>query len=83
MLFSGSLRMNLDPFDKHTDDELWNTLEVTHLKNFVTGLEKRLQHPVLEGGENMRYSILVGGGDPGSKCYEMKDKFCLKKLPDF
>ena len=57
MLFSGSLRMNLDPFDKHTDEELWNVLEVTHLKNFVTGLEKGLQQPVLQGGENMRYTI--------------------------
>lgn len=55
MLFSGSLRMNLDPFDKHTDEQLWNALEVTHLKNFVIGLEKGLQHHILRGGENMRY----------------------------
>ena len=47
--------MNLDPFDKHTDEQLWNALEVTHLKNFVTGLEKGLQHHILRGGENMRY----------------------------
>ena len=55
MLFSGSLRMNLDPFDKHTDEQLWNALEVSHLKNFVIGLEKGLQHHILRGGENMRY----------------------------
>ena len=55
MLFSGSLRMNLDPFDKHTDEELWNALDVTHLKTFVIGLEKGLQHPIQESGENMRY----------------------------
>ncbi|XP_068732803.1 multidrug resistance-associated protein 1-like isoform X2 [Montipora capricornis] len=53
VLFSGSLRMNLDPFDKHTDEELWNALDVTHLKTFVIGLEKGLQHPILESGENM------------------------------
>ena len=46
--------MNLDPFNKHTDEELWNVLEVTHLKNFVTGLEKGLHHAILEGGENVR-----------------------------
>ncbi|KAK2566746.1 Multidrug resistance-associated protein 1 [Acropora cervicornis] len=53
VLFSGSLRMNLDPFDKHTDEQLWSALEVTHLKNFVIGLEKGLQHHILRAGENM------------------------------
>ena len=58
MLFSGSLRRNLDPFDKRTDEELWNALEVTHLKSFIIGLGKGLQHRILEGGENMRYHVL-------------------------
>ncbi|RZC38992.1 multidrug resistance-associated protein 1 [Asbolus verrucosus] len=35
VLFSGSLRMNLDPFDKHTDEEVWRALEHAHLKSFV------------------------------------------------
>jgi ABC-type multidrug transport system fused ATPase/permease subunit len=30
-LFSGSLRMNLDPFDKYTDDQLWAALKLSHL----------------------------------------------------
>lgn len=54
VLFSGSLRINLDPFNKHTDEELWNALEVAHLKNFVTGLEKGLQFAILDGGDNLR-----------------------------
>lgn len=54
MLFSGSLRLNLDPFNKHTDEELWNALEVAHLKNYVTGLEKGLQFAIQDGGENLR-----------------------------
>ncbi|KAJ7390668.1 Multidrug resistance-associated protein 1 [Desmophyllum pertusum] len=53
VLFSGTLRLNLDPFNKHTDNELWNVLEVAHLKNFVTGLEKGLQFAILDGGENL------------------------------
>ena len=53
-MFSGSLRRNLDPFNRHTDEELWNALEVAHLKNFVTGLEKGLQFTILDGGENLR-----------------------------
>lgn len=55
MLFSGTLRMNLDPFDKYSDDELWNALEHSHLKPYVAGLPKKLQHDVAEGGENLRH----------------------------
>ena len=54
MLFSGSLRHNLDPFEKYSDEELWHVLEVSHLKNFVSGLAEGLQHPIAEGGENIR-----------------------------
>lgn len=35
VLFSGTLRLNLDPFDRHTDDEIWRALEHAHLKAFV------------------------------------------------
>lgn len=54
MLFSGSLRMNLDPFDAYTDYQLWNALEHSHLKVFVEGLPDKLDHEVSEGGENLR-----------------------------
>ncbi|KAI9150839.1 ATP-dependent bile acid permease [Paramyrothecium foliicola] len=32
VLFSGTVRSNLDPFDKHADDELFSALECVHLK---------------------------------------------------
>ena len=54
VLFSGTLRVNLDPFDAHTDQEVWSALESAHLSTFVSGLEKGLQHEVAEGGENLR-----------------------------
>ena len=54
VLFSGSVRSNLDPFNKHSDEELWKVLEVSHLKNFISGLNDGLQHTVSEGGENLR-----------------------------
>ena len=54
VLFSGTLRMNLDPFESYSDDEVWRALESAHLKTFVSGLEKKLQHHVAEGGENLR-----------------------------
>ena len=53
VLFSGSLRMNLDPFNAYTDDELWHALELSHLTNFVNSLEEGLQHEISEGGENV------------------------------
>ena len=53
VLFSGSLRMNLDPFNKHKDQELWQVLELSNLKDFVNGLEKGLLHEISEGGENL------------------------------
>jgi ATP-binding cassette subfamily C (CFTR/MRP) protein 1 len=34
-LFRGSVRFNLDPFDQHTDAELWATLKSAHLAEHV------------------------------------------------
>ncbi|XP_020852474.1 ATP-binding cassette sub-family C member 2 isoform X1 [Phascolarctos cinereus] len=52
VLFSGSLRMNLDPFNKYPDEELWKALELAHLKPYVEGLPQGLSHEVSEGGDN-------------------------------
>jgi len=38
VLFSGSLRMNLDPIGKCSDVELWNVLSLSHLEKFVKSL---------------------------------------------
>lgn len=54
VLFTGTLRMNLDPFDQYTDEEVWKALELAHLKAYVQELPERLQHVVSEGGENLR-----------------------------
>ncbi|XP_045932397.1 multidrug resistance-associated protein 1 isoform X2 [Micropterus dolomieu] len=53
VLFSGTLRMNLDPFDRYSDEEIWRALEYSHLKNFVSGLPNKLSHECSEGGENL------------------------------
>ncbi|CAB3223726.1 unnamed protein product [Arctia plantaginis] len=53
VLFSGSLRMNLDPFESYSDNEIWSILEHAHLKSFVKSLPARLQYEVLEGGANL------------------------------
>jgi len=35
VLFSGTVRSNLDPFNKHTDLELWEALEFAMLKDII------------------------------------------------
>ncbi|XP_067317475.1 multidrug resistance-associated protein 1-like isoform X1 [Anolis sagrei] len=53
VLFSGSLRMNLDPFEQYSDEEVWRSLELSHLKAFVSTLPDKLHHECAEGGENL------------------------------
>lgn len=51
VLFSGSLRFNLDPFGTHTDSEMWEVLRLVRLAEEVGplgGLDARMS----EGGEN-------------------------------
>ena len=55
VLFSGSLRHNLDPFDSYSDDQIWSALEKAHLKDLVSGLENQLEFECNEGGENLRF----------------------------
>ncbi|XP_053928984.1 ATP-binding cassette sub-family C member 9 isoform X8 [Cuculus canorus] len=52
ILFSGSIRFNLDPECKCTDDRLWEALEIAQLKNMVKSLPGGLDAMVTEGGEN-------------------------------
>ncbi|KAG8182125.1 hypothetical protein JTE90_002619 [Oedothorax gibbosus] len=53
LLFTGTLRMNLDPNKKHTDDELWDSLEKSYLKSFVASLNEGLDYDLEEGGANI------------------------------
>ncbi|XP_050964336.1 ATP-binding cassette sub-family C member 9 isoform X4 [Labeo rohita] len=52
VLFSGSIRLNLDPERTCTDDRLWEALEIAQLKNMVKSLPGGLDAVVTEGGEN-------------------------------
>lgn len=53
VLFSGTLRMNIDPFNSYSDDAIWMALEHSHLKTFVKGLSDGLEYKIAEGGENL------------------------------
>ncbi|XP_016893938.1 multidrug resistance-associated protein 4-like isoform X2 [Cynoglossus semilaevis] len=52
MLFSGSMRKNLDPFDQHTDEELWDVLEEVQLKPVVEELHGKMDTVLSESGSN-------------------------------
>ncbi|XP_060027480.1 ATP-binding cassette sub-family C member 2 isoform X2 [Erinaceus europaeus] len=53
VLFSGTLRMNLDPFNHYSDEDIWKALELAHLKSFVSGLQLGLSYEVAEAGDNL------------------------------
>uniref|UniRef100_A0AAR2KZ46 ATP-binding cassette, sub-family C (CFTR/MRP), member 9 n=1 Tax=Pygocentrus nattereri TaxID=42514 RepID=A0AAR2KZ46_PYGNA len=52
VLFSGSIRFNLDPERTCSDDRLWEALEIAQLKNMVKTLPGGLDAVITEGGEN-------------------------------
>ncbi|KAK2885071.1 ATP-binding cassette sub-family C member 3 isoform X2 [Channa argus] len=53
VLFSGTLRMNLDPFEKYSDEEVWKALDHSHLHKFVSNHPAKLELECSEGGENL------------------------------
>ncbi|VVC32361.1 ABC transporter type 1, transmembrane domain,ABC transporter-like,P-loop containing nucleoside triphosphate [Cinara cedri] len=52
VLFSGTMRKNLDPFDQFSDHDLWNTLDEVQLKEVVEDLPNGLNSNMFEGGSN-------------------------------
>lgn len=45
-------RYNLDPFESHSDEEIWSALEQTYMKDRISSLDLGLSSPVVENGEN-------------------------------
>ncbi|MED6195162.1 Canalicular multispecific organic anion transporter 1 [Stylosanthes scabra] len=52
VLFSGTVRFNLDPFGEHNDADMWQALERAHLKDVIRRNPLGLDAQVLEGGDN-------------------------------
>ncbi|KAL3741425.1 hypothetical protein ACJRO7_016980 [Eucalyptus globulus] len=52
VLFSGTVRFNLDPFNEHNDTDLWEALERAYLKDVIRRNSYGLDAEVSEGGEN-------------------------------
>jgi len=45
--------MNIDPFDVHSDAEVWRALEQAYLRELVQRLDGQLLFECREGGENL------------------------------
>ncbi|KAG5892174.1 hypothetical protein JTB14_026412 [Gonioctena quinquepunctata] len=52
VLFSGTMRRNLDPFEQYSDEVLWNALEQVELKEEIEEFPAGLNTNVSEGGSN-------------------------------
>ncbi|KAI8599078.1 P-loop containing nucleoside triphosphate hydrolase protein [Dissophora ornata] len=53
VLFQGTLRYNLDPLSRHTEQELWQVLETSDLKSYVQQQEGGLDSMISAQGENL------------------------------
>ncbi|XP_055333699.1 multidrug resistance-associated protein 1-like [Paramacrobiotus metropolitanus] len=53
VLFSGTLRMNLDPFNQSSEEQIWKALEQSRLKPFFQASQSGLFFKVTENGGNL------------------------------
>jgi ATP-binding cassette subfamily C (CFTR/MRP) protein 4 len=52
VLFSGTMRYNLDPFEEYADDKLWTALDEVKLKELIKEMPAGLNTKISEGGTN-------------------------------
>ncbi|KAJ5069267.1 multidrug-resistance like protein 1 isoform i [Anaeramoeba ignava] len=52
VMFTGTVRENLDPTKQYSDERIWEILEQVHLYEKFQGLEEKLETKVTEGGDN-------------------------------
>ena len=53
LLFSGSVRANLDPWEEHSDETIWSALERAQIAPAIHALEPGLEAQVGEGGDQV------------------------------
>ncbi|KAJ3309499.1 hypothetical protein HDV04_005991 [Boothiomyces sp. JEL0838] len=53
VLFTGTIRDNLDVESLYQDDDIWKVLEMIGLKEYVSSLSDKLDSAVAENGENL------------------------------
>ncbi|KAF7490266.1 Multidrug resistance-associated protein 4 [Sarcoptes scabiei] len=53
IIFAGPVRRNIDPFNQHSDQRLWQVLEEVQLKDVVMEMAGGLDSNISEGGSNL------------------------------
>jgi ABC-type multidrug transport system fused ATPase/permease subunit len=51
VLFSGTIRTNLDPFSLYTDENIWSALKSVYLGEKIQEMPEKLDTPVSENGK--------------------------------
>ncbi|XP_033638055.1 multidrug resistance-associated protein 5-like [Asterias rubens] len=52
VLFIGTVRYNLDPFEQQSEKDIWQALDRSYMADKIRSLEGGLDAPVVEGGDN-------------------------------
>ncbi|ORX88735.1 P-loop containing nucleoside triphosphate hydrolase protein [Basidiobolus meristosporus CBS 931.73] len=52
VLFVGTIRSNLDPFDRCAENEIWSALEAVHMSEKIKSMPLKLDEQVVENGKN-------------------------------
>jgi multidrug resistance-associated protein (MRP) len=52
IMFTGTIRQNIDPTNSYTDEEIWRSIDLAHLGDYIKTLPAGLEHKVSEGGSN-------------------------------
>eukprot|EP00026_Physarum_polycephalum_P000567 Phypoly_transcript_00568.p1 GENE.Phypoly_transcript_00568~~Phypoly_transcript_00568.p1 ORF type:complete len:1446 (+),score=231.52 Phypoly_transcript_00568:83-4339(+) len=52
VLFTGTIRSNLDPFNQYHDAEIWDVLESIQMKSVIEKLPEKLESVIVENGDN-------------------------------
>ncbi|KAJ3019986.1 Multidrug resistance-associated protein 1 [Thoreauomyces humboldtii] len=57
VLFVGTIRSNLDPFQKSSDDEIWRALDSVQLGDKIREMPGKLDSEVVENGKNFSLGL--------------------------
>ena len=75
-LFKGSVRFNLDPFDQHSDTEIWAALDSVHMADHVRAMECD------NGSSNSGGSSDVGGSNGGATGKSKRSDLAMKLVAE-
>ncbi|KAJ3278081.1 Multidrug resistance-associated protein 4, partial [Rhizoclosmatium sp. JEL0117] len=53
ILFDGTVRSNLDPVGRYSDEKIWYALECCGMKDYISTMSEKLESVVTEGGSNL------------------------------